>query len=344
MSDQFEQFFLFATFARSFDNYHVSTKNTHLVSSVFYSDYFNIEPLKFFKSSNVHVQYVIRVLRTHPDLSNIDVKFIKHSECLIEIEVSLFYLLSSYFHSNRDFEGLIQQIVGSHNLSESNKDLSNIINNVLFVFDSIDWANLQLLFKSININISGGSVTKRHFISTAHFNLVLFLIKLGYSSKDIYKSFKSSKVYSKLNAFQLELSHSTQLLIINTKLLNFKEMLLDSIKELEKDIFIKQGNVLSLETDISSKQNKKKFKGKKESKNDLKRLRNVADLKSLINDKENEIIKLKSQISQVEMNKSQLYTKSKEEIRELYYNRFHNNKILEESLKLKNLFNLKKLK
>ena len=115
------------------------------------------------------------------------------------------------------------------------------------------------MFKYVNINISGGSVTKRHFISTAHLNLSLFLLKLGYSAKDIYRSFNLSKTYSNLNVYPLDSSQQMMLLVINSKLKEQKAILLESIKNSEKDIIINQNNILRLEKESSSRQNKKSY-------------------------------------------------------------------------------------
>jgi|ERR1700675_131484 len=89
------QFYLFATFARSFDKSHVGMEKIHLVSSAFYSDYFKIDPLITYK--NTIVQYVIRVsdnLNSN-QYKDIDVNFIKHSDYLIEIVIPLYYFIES---------------------------------------------------------------------------------------------------------------------------------------------------------------------------------------------------------------------------------------------------------
>lgn len=238
-------------------------------------------------------------------------------------------------------EGFIQQFVGSHNLIVRNKDLSNLINNVLFVFENLNWVTLQLLLKTININISGGSVTKRHLLSTANFNLALFLINLGYSAKDIYSSFDLSNENSKFVDDKLELSKSAMLIIIDKFLINFKASLLKSIENLEKEIFIKQGNVLSLETDIASRKNKK-LKSKKiesKSKQILNLTHRLDHLKNFINKNENEILNLKSKISETDVFKSKLSNKNYEELKEIYYNKFHNNKVYDNLLNLRSVIN-----
>ena len=70
----------------------------------------------------------------------------------------------------------------------------NITGNVLLAFENINWTNLQLLFKYNKIVISGGSNNKRHLLSTIDYSLTRFILILGYSLNDVFKSFNSFKV------------------------------------------------------------------------------------------------------------------------------------------------------
>ena len=63
-----------------------------------------------------------------------------------------------------------------------NKDL----NNFLFVFEDLNFFTVQLLFKSFNIKISGGSINKHQFLSTTQYTLSKYLMTLDYNLVDIY--------------------------------------------------------------------------------------------------------------------------------------------------------------
>lgn len=68
-----------------------------------------------------------------------------------------------------------------------------------FVFEYTTWLVIQVLLEQLNIRISGGSISRRQFLSTSEFKLSLFLSKLGYSLKDIYSSIDFKKKYLQVN-------------------------------------------------------------------------------------------------------------------------------------------------
>jgi hypothetical protein len=54
---------------------------------------------------------------------------------------------------------------------------------MLFIFKNIDWMTLQLIFRIIHIQLSGGSLSRRHYLSTSEFNLSKYLFLLGVEEK-----------------------------------------------------------------------------------------------------------------------------------------------------------------
>jgi len=54
------------------------------------------------------------------------------------------------------------------------------------------------LFDNIKVKVSGGSITRRHLISTTDFNLISFLIRLGYSYNNIYSNTYFDNDHNKL--------------------------------------------------------------------------------------------------------------------------------------------------
>lgn len=88
-------------------------------------------------------------------------------------------------------------------LDEKEQSVENISDyNVIFIFNDIIWSNIVLMFKSINIQVYGGSGTKRHLLSTVQARLTGFLYLLNDMNIDksiIYESFnKPSAVNSKI--------------------------------------------------------------------------------------------------------------------------------------------------
>lgn len=135
------KFYLLITFQRSFDHYHLNNKIIHLISSVFYTQNFNIDHFNKFRDT----QYIISILELNSKEYKISV--IEHTNNLIEFKIPLNFFISLYKqkeytkdkdNSFENFEGLIKHIIGSHNLTEYNKDVKNILNNVLFVFENLD--------------------------------------------------------------------------------------------------------------------------------------------------------------------------------------------------------------
>ena len=109
------------------------------------------------------------------------INHIKYSENAIEflLPLNTFTKLASTV----SIEDFLAQIIGG----DQNKKY--LLNNALFIFDNLTWLNLQLLFRYLNIVLSGGSISKRHILSTSQFNLSNNLHVLNYNKEAIYNSF-----------------------------------------------------------------------------------------------------------------------------------------------------------
>lgn len=72
--------------------------------------------------------------------------------------------------------------------------------NVIFIFNDITWSNIKLIFKIMDINIYGGTITRRHLLSTVELGLVKFLLLLHNMYIDPSVIFKSFNELSSYNA------------------------------------------------------------------------------------------------------------------------------------------------
>lgn len=92
---------------------------------------------------------------------------------------------------------LFNLIFGMPN-SKNIKDKEAVYRNTLFEFTGITWNNIVLLFKLYNIDISGGTITKRHTVTSQQFDFISYISRL-YSDKYeldkvLYFSYSNSKL------------------------------------------------------------------------------------------------------------------------------------------------------
>lgn len=72
------------------------------------------------------------------------------------------------------------------------------LKNMVFIFRDLRWRQIQFLFRSINMIISGGATAKRHILSPTQFRLAQFLLlTIDPTSATISKSFHSEKAFEK---------------------------------------------------------------------------------------------------------------------------------------------------
>ena len=94
---------------------------------------------------------------------------------------------------------LFNNIFGKFNLES--KDFDTIIQQSIFIFINQMWSNVVLNFKINKVDISGGSISKRHILHTVDYQLVLFLLNIFDESKIpniVYNSYKNSLLSSSI--------------------------------------------------------------------------------------------------------------------------------------------------
>lgn len=316
--------------SRSFDKYHVDKNRIHLVSSVFCTNKFELtEDTKF---SSVH--YIIRIEFKDSKLFDI----IEHNSNCIEFRISIVYLIENFLMSinNRieGFESFLQILIG--NYFEIEKTNHSLLNNVLFVYQDITWSTIQLIFRLINIDVSGGSISKRHMISTAEYNLSRILYTLDYRLEDIYNS---SKIYSFLLKTSNFVSYSElfndykfnnvlKLEEIKRLLTLEIENITKHIKELELLIKSSSGSLKEFEISMSnlgyndSKTNSNKLKNR----SSLKLNYNILNAKNKIENLTSEVSSLNLKLIDLNKEKSNLDNLNNSEIQEKYIKLIINNK------------------
>ena len=196
--------YLYATFARSLDNYHNKYGFTHLISSVFYYDRLLCNYPFLVKYSNVKYHYILNISPLDSasleylfseDLPKISPKapIVKISDDKVVVfEMSILWLYityanSGYYNADKFDEFLLDVFT---RLGPANNELTskNVFKNTLFVFKSTNWINLQIIFRAMKVHLSGGSTSRRQLLSTSEFNLSKFLFLLGCSDHQVYNS------------------------------------------------------------------------------------------------------------------------------------------------------------
>ena len=90
------KFYLIATFARSFDNHHLKNDINHLISSIFYTEKFNIENVK---NSSLKLENKLYLI----NIGSFDINeynTIDHFNNIIEIRIPFIYLINHFIINN----------------------------------------------------------------------------------------------------------------------------------------------------------------------------------------------------------------------------------------------------
>lgn len=213
---------LLVCFARSYDKMHVKNKRIHLASSVVMSSY-NIDlygiDFQFLKEKMKRgmyrsTYYIFNVVDGYYNKDclplidrfyNIENKkegIYNYYDCVRVINIefdSLLTLLEDDGNKLNITNDFITNIFG--NVESKKKNLDSICQDSVFIFRNISWSNIVLLFKLKGIDISGGSNSKRHILSTVDATLKEFLdLFYGYNTNFInkhiiYESFKAKDGY-----------------------------------------------------------------------------------------------------------------------------------------------------
>jgi hypothetical protein len=213
---------LLVCFARSYDKIHIKSKRIHLVSSVVSSSYgFDLNDIdysflkeKMERKMYRSTYYVFNVVDEYANkenlalidrLYNIDnrgVTINNYYNCVRVINIGINSLLTfleddgNKLNITNDF---ITDIFGD--IDSKKKNFDSICQDSVFIFRNICWSSIVLLFKLKGIDISGGSNSKRHILSTVDATLKEFLdLFYGYNTDFInkyiiYESFKNKNGY-----------------------------------------------------------------------------------------------------------------------------------------------------
>lgn len=329
-----------STVSRSFDKYHVDNNKIHLVSSIFYANSFEVNSNTNFNS----VHYIIRILPVDLDIFEV----ITHNSTCIEFRVSIVYFLNSLLNSS--VEGFIEVLIG--NRFETEKENHSLLNNVLFVYEDLSWPTIQTVFKQININISGGSISKRQILSTAEYNLSSMLFSLGYNLVDIYNS---SIILSKLLqrykdignskiSFDLEINLGLKLNKLQIYLKLNIENINKEIIDLELDFKSSSGTLLKFEKDLLQTGDHNKDSKNLTTTRSLKLDKNIFNTKGKIEKLSKQISALKSKLTELNKEVSKLDNLSPSEIRDKYLKLVVNTNRRSDVYNFKKYFNKRKLR
>lgn len=260
--------YIIASLNRVLDYEHVNKKLVHLVSSVFFTNNFDVKFLKNYSklvNKTVFIHFV--------DLEEFTI--IEHTPKLIEIRISLFYflLVGSEKVIVPDYEkdesknrltrtNLHSTILGSPiNISISLIEDSDL--DVYFIFENFSWPDIKTIFGKFNFKLSGGSITKRDRLSVSDYKLAILLNKLSLDNQEIHFSFSSKNERTGSHTSLLEDHFQTPLLTSLTSFFqerksNLDKSLLESSNQdlkkvkLEKKENIKISKILKLLDKVDS--------------------------------------------------------------------------------------------
>ena len=186
INNRISDYAIIASFGRSFDSSHIENNRIHLISSIFL-----LEDLSYlarlmedFKRSN-KIFYIFGVFSEVRELEVRDLGSLVIILCNIND-------IFKYIMFNKNSEGLFNNIFGDLNLDR--KDFDSILQQSIFIFNNQMWSNIVLNFKLNKIDVSGGSISKRHILQTVELRFVSFLLNILDTteiSEAIYKNFKN---------------------------------------------------------------------------------------------------------------------------------------------------------
>ena len=133
------------------------------------------------------------------------VKDIKYS--YFKQDENIFYISSYLFlgflldNKSSDFitENLLDKIFKGNLGASASEYLDRFYKISFFIFENLSWSDLQIFHRRRLVQISGGSINRRHLLSTLQYWLSKHLIDLNYTVDAIYNSTKVLKniVYDK---------------------------------------------------------------------------------------------------------------------------------------------------
>ena len=177
---------MFVCFTRSYDQMHMDTSRIHLISSVLGSNQeYNVLHYNNYSISNDNnIYYIIKIVDSLSNLgldNSLSTKMedgftyniTNINDNLKVLVITLENLIGMLLYNKSP---ILKEIFGQIN---EGKDLTTVYNNCLFEFrNEMFWSNIVLQFKLNGIDISGGSISRRHIMSTVNYELISHINKL----------------------------------------------------------------------------------------------------------------------------------------------------------------------
>ena len=218
-------FAIVGSFTRSFDTSHKENNRIHLISSICLIKQKEMDLIgKYLSDYNSdQTQKISYVFILTPNLKEHLKPEVTDKDSLIIIKCSISTFLKNLlfdYKSNLFFNS----VFGELNLES--KDFDVICQQSVFIFLNQMWSNVVLNFKLNKVDLSGGSISKRHLLHTVDFQLVLNLIKIFGDIKNInnliYNSFTNSILSSSipLDLYNQILASSSDILTMKVKDVN----------------------------------------------------------------------------------------------------------------------------
>lgn len=167
-------------FTRSFDKHH--SGNMHLISSVLYIEkltWKNIINLIDINERNGNENDTITIFIVSNNLKTENRENEMLSKDMGKVRViftTLSYLIGQLtFNKSKDVE--FTSFFGNNYTTYKNFD--HLYSKSLFIFSDLTWSNVVLSFKLSGINISGGTISKRHILDSVHYQLINYINILG---------------------------------------------------------------------------------------------------------------------------------------------------------------------
>ena len=171
-----KKYYLIANLARSYDG----NDKIHLVSSVYYSENIIIKAVKSFK----------QIIYIYKDDVNRDTQIYEQTKLGEDLDFIKIHFSVFFGFLEGEIEYSSENSVVSLLFKENGKSLinNNYLNKTIFIFENMSWDLVQMSFRNRNIQLSGGSITKRQYLSKTQYQLLTFLLltKLEYKEFNIH--------------------------------------------------------------------------------------------------------------------------------------------------------------
>lgn len=175
-------FAIIGSFTRSFDTSHNENNRIHLISSICLIKQKEMdligEFLNGYKSTYSEKMFYVFIIS--PNLNKYVKEEIYNLDNLVIIRIGINVFLENLIFTDKS-GSLFENIFGSLNLKS--KDFDVISQQSVFIFLNQMWSNILLNFKINKVDVSGGSISKRHILHSVDYQLVLHLLKIFDESK-----------------------------------------------------------------------------------------------------------------------------------------------------------------